>query len=267
MPTLPPRNQPQQPQRPHGNKAPGNGVNKKALVIFGVVVVGVIVMISVGTCRSNSNVDTEPDYTVSSSEPEIPDVVSSTPPPEPPAPEENSGTEIPLVSGAIYRDSDKFVLASDIMYSETKSVADVSTISLNEYLTVKPNAACTYNFEPNTLIMTHNTGSLISLTRAKYASTETLHVEEFDPILAEHATANGVENPYYGNIYLGTVLRGRYVTGTVTPAGDTESKTFLLCYFYGDPEIYTMTALYNSDDAFNLLLNSISWNKNAIQLN
>ncbi len=266
IPTLPPHNQPQRPQRSQNNKPSGNGVNVKAIIILVVIAVGIIVLISVRSCVP-AGTNSEPESIIYS-EPIVSDVVSITPtPPEPPTPEENSGTEIPLVSGAIYRDIDKFVLASDVVFTETKSVADVSLISLNESLTVKPNATCTYDFEPNTIIITHNTGSLISITRAKYAGVETPTSEQFDTLLSGHAEANGVEKPVYGNLYLGTTLRGRYVTGIVTPAGDVEPKTFLLCYFYGDPEIYTITALYNSDDAFNVLLNSISWNKSTIQLN
>lgn len=262
MPTLPPRNQPQQPQN---NKSSGTGVNKKGLIALVVVAVVIIGIIALRNC-SSADSEKEPANTSTIASTTVESVVVESVVVEPPAPEENSGTEIPLVSGAIYKDIDKFVLASDVAYPETKSVADVSLIYLNDNLTIRPNTACTYAFEPNTIIMTHNSGSLISVSRAKYTGSDTPSTGEFDSLLAENAEANGVKNPVYGNLYVGTTLRGRYVTGEVTPAGSTESETFMLGYFYSDPEVYTLTALYNSDDAFKVLLNSISLNKNAIQL-
>lgn len=260
MPTLPhqPGGSQQSPQN--------NGVSKKGLVIFAVIAI-VIVLIIVfrsltGSDQSDTSIpESEPEttsyITEASSEPEVV---------EPPDPSENDGTSIPVLDGVIFKGTDGYIFASDVGFSETKTIADITSIVMDDNVSIKPVASCIYYSAANSVSITHTSGSVLSVYRAYLKSSEDESSGDlYDTQLQQHARANGFTNTSIGDVFINTSRCGRYIRGTVTPANASEPMTCILCYFNFDKYIYTCTALFNSQDTCDMLFGSLTCNRGKIQ--
>ena len=268
MPTLPPQNNPR-PTVPNGPNGPvgngnGGGVNKKALAIIAAVALGIVILLVSKSCSSSNDKPEEPDPAITTA---VTTVVTEPVVIEPPDPSENTGTEIPILTeGTIFKDTNKYILASNVAFPETKAVADIVTLQVDEKLSIKPASSCVYTNSANSVNITHTSGSVLNLYRAEVIDRDLkLESADYDAELRRHAQMNGVTDFTFGDVFIHTTNCGRYVRGTVTPAGSTEPMTYMLCYFKNDLQMYTCVILYNSEDACQILTDSITYNRGALQ--
>lgn len=274
MPTLPnQQNQRQQPVRRPPQKNGGNkGINVKALVILVIVVIAIIVIIIVGS-NASTNYESQPAESTVATE-SVPEVTTTTAtePPEPVEldPSENNGTQITdlLAEGSVLSEANKYTLVTDIAYANAYSVADSTVISLDKNLTLVPSASCAYSYGFNTANITHNSGALLSIARRQAVNRKEMPtISEYTASLEQMAKANGVIKPTFGEVYVGSSKCGVYVKGTLKANKEETTKTILLMHFSGDPEIYSMAAIYNTQDELDLLLNSVKLYSATLKLN
>lgn len=274
MPVLP--NQQNQRQQPQKKPPQTGGVNVKALVIIGIVVIGIIVLIAVKGGKPNKYESNTESLVTADSTPVETTPVETTPvvtePPEPVEidPSENAGTQITdlLAEGSVFHDANKYTLVTDIGYSNANSVADNTVISLDSNLTLYPSASCAYSYEFNTVNITHSSGSVLTLTRkAAYDKRYMPTVEEYTASLQTIAKSNGIVKPVYGEVYVGSNLCGTYVKGTLKANKEETDKTIVVMHFSGSPEIYSLAAIYSTQDEFDILLNSIRLYNTTLKLN
>lgn len=265
MPTLP-NQRPQQMKKPsqNGNK----GINIKAIVILVIIIIGIVVLLIVKGNEpnkyENSSSSSESSSSVESSEPEEPPV------PVEKDPSENSGTQMTdlLVDGSVFKTENKYVLATDIAYPGAISVADNTVISLDNNLTLVPSASCAYSYEFNTANITHSSGALLTVTRRQSTDRRNMPTtDDYKASLEEIAVANGIDNPTYGEVYVGSSKCGMYVKGNLKANKEVTDKTILILHCSGDPEIYSLAVIYKTQDELDLLFNSVKLYNSSLKLN
>lgn len=290
MPVLPPRNTPQSQANKPNNQKPSK-VNIKALVIFGIVVIAIIILIVTRNCIGTEPPIIDDSYDTESVE-SIPEY--SMPEESTPGPAENSGTEYPAENLAVvFKDNNRYVLATDVEFTNVVNVADETAIVVDTYLSLRPTDQCVYRFDTNEVTITHANSSMVNIKRAYYKSDDAYGSDNNKTftyqLLAKNAKANGIMQPLYGDVYLGTKWAGKYVKGYVSVAKEkneleeddsevessstdsevieTEEVPFILAYIFSSEEVYTVSLFYTTQDTQEVLFNTILIENSQLRLN